>query len=383
MALSKNIRSKQLDRISRNPLVGSSSLRKIFNKGKEKFTTRIESIVDIDEQLDRFGKNHVSLVKPEILYATDSFFDEKSRLYQHYREESISVIKEDDFELLSLITPESYRKIQNETLVRIHSGLIIVGIKGLTRKGLPAKTFVCILDTRHNNEQQAIIASMEIDMTKNNGIVYCTPDFMMNTEEFYKHIKIGIKTKGYDMIKSDNLLVCVGFVRKLTNSSRTKYKLDFVETKNILGSKGIQCIEATQYSPEINAGLEWKLGSFSQNQTLAPTRNLMYEDEKGRLSIRFGGYERTNGQIEDAEEVESINMVYELENFTVYDCKELLDKEYERLGNNDYAEKELGRLYRLEVLDDIINEKIDPREIFHSKDPRSPNYKIESAKMQT
>ena len=308
MALSKHTSSQQIDKVCRNPLIGRNSLGRIFNKGKEKFTTRMESIVNIDEQLANFGRNHASLVKPEILYATDSFFDTKSKLYQHYREESISVIKENDFELLDLITPESYSKIQNETLIRTHLGLIIIGVKGLTRKGLGCKTFVCMLDTRHNNEQQALIASMEVDMGSNNGIVYCTPDFMINTEDFYKYIKIGIKTKGYNMIKSDNLLVCIGFVGKLTNSSRTKYKLDFTETRNILGSKGIQCIEATQYNPETYAGLEWKLGNLLQKQTLAPTKNLMHEDEKGRLSIRFGGYERTNDQIEDNEEIESIKI---------------------------------------------------------------------------
>ena len=57
------------------------------------------------------------------------------------------------------------------------------------------------------------------------------------------------------MVKSNNLLVCIGFVGKLTNSSRTKYKLDFTETKNILRSRGIQCIKVIEYNSEINVGL--------------------------------------------------------------------------------------------------------------------------------
>ena len=42
------------------------------------------------------------------------------------------------------------------------------------------------------------------------------------------------------MVDSDNLLACVGFVEKWSNSSRIKYKLDFTQTKSILGSKGVR-----------------------------------------------------------------------------------------------------------------------------------------------
>lgn len=224
-------------------------------------------------------------------------------------------------------------------------------------------------------------------MNNNRVIVYCTPDYMINTKDFYKYIKIGIKTKGYNMIESDNLLVCIGFVGKLSNSSKTKYKLDFTRTLEMLGSKGIQCIKARDFSPEINAGLEWKIGNFLEKSTLIPKDNVMYTNSAKRTSLRFGDYRRQairqvddNSEI-DTEEVVSVRMMVEIESFTRKDCRELLDKEYERLGENEEAKKQLGSLYRIKVLDDIIIGKLDPREIFLFKDPRSPYFKIESVKM--
>lgn len=48
-------------------------------------------------------------------------------------------------------------------------------------------------------------------MNQNGGIFYCSPDYLIKSDEFAKHIKIGIQTKGLEMdINTSNLLVCIG-----------------------------------------------------------------------------------------------------------------------------------------------------------------------------
>lgn len=141
---------------------------------------RLETVIDIDSQVEAFRTNKLEVIKPEILYGKNHLLS-KTQLYQHYREESICVVNEIDNVLLDLISDESYRKIARQKLCRIHLGLIVIGMKGLTRAGLGAKVLVCILDTRHTNDVQALIGSMEIDMNNNQAIIYCAPDFLINT----------------------------------------------------------------------------------------------------------------------------------------------------------------------------------------------------------
>ena len=55
-----------------------------------------------------------------------------------------------------------------------------------------------IYDDSWTNMRKAMIASSEIYMNLNIGIVYRIPDFMMSLKDLQQYIKIGIKTKGYE-----------------------------------------------------------------------------------------------------------------------------------------------------------------------------------------
>ena len=61
--------------------------------------------------------------------------------------------------------------------------------------------------------RKAMIASSEIYMNDNIGIVYRIPDFMMSLKDLQQYIKIGIKTKGYEQqVKGSNLVINIGFI---------------------------------------------------------------------------------------------------------------------------------------------------------------------------
>ena len=63
-------------------------------------------------------------------------------------------------------------------------------------------------------------------MNENKGIFYCNPNFSGRTQDI-DLLKIGIQTRGYeDLDKKNNLLINIGFIGRLTDSSTIHYKLN-------------------------------------------------------------------------------------------------------------------------------------------------------------
>ena len=60
----------------------------------------------------------------------------KQYLFKHYGEQMISVTQEDKKIELNLIERESYKYAVNEHLKMTHFGLVVVGVKALTRENL-------------------------------------------------------------------------------------------------------------------------------------------------------------------------------------------------------------------------------------------------------
>lgn len=104
-------------------------MQRLLRKGPDN-EIRLETIIDVDKQIEGFRNNKLELINPNLLYGKNTIFS-KSLLYQHYREESICVVNESDSEFLDLLNEQSYKKLAKEKLCRIHLGLIVIGIKGL------------------------------------------------------------------------------------------------------------------------------------------------------------------------------------------------------------------------------------------------------------
>ncbi|KAG5594341.1 hypothetical protein H5410_035573 [Solanum commersonii] len=122
-------------------------------------------------------------------------------------------------------------------------------------------------------------------MKNNGGIFYISPDFMINLAEFGNHIKIGIQTKGYEEMNSENnLLICNG------SNGKQRHK---VNKTNKNKSRRIR-------------RLEWNLEQFNKKKVLTPDSHLMYTNTKGETSIRFTNYSYSNQtDFEDEIEVEA------------------------------------------------------------------------------
>lgn len=263
----------------------------------------LNEIIDVDKDLQIFQQHQLKLLNPKTLYNA-GYFSTDNQLYRHYREEQISAIGE-DFKILDLVNAHSLKHLKNR-MVLMHMGLIVIGIKGLTRKNLGSKVLITIYDDRWSDIKKSIIGLTEVDMTNNGGIFYISPDFLMNLKEFGQNIKIGIQTKGYEEMNSgNNLLMCIGFIGKLTLSSNTKFKLKVNDVVEIMGNKGISLIKPIKIDPEIYAGLEWNLNKFTKPKTFTPDSHLLYTTSKGETSVRFTNYNYTTKRNLDDDETES------------------------------------------------------------------------------
>ena len=77
---------------------------------------------------------------------------------------------------------------------------------------------------------KAMIASTEIDMNNNIGIVYCMPDFMMSLKDLQTDIKIGYEQQ----IKGSNPVINIGFIGRCTNYADNKVKIKVEDVVNLL-----------------------------------------------------------------------------------------------------------------------------------------------------
>ena len=119
----------------------------------------------------------------------------------------------------------------------------------------------------------------------------------MMTIENLQHLEIGIKTKGYEEFVGDNLIISIAIIGRLTNGSKTKYKINIKPIIEAMASKGIQLIKPLEISSKKLARKEWNLSDFLEDETpLVPKDSIIYKRSRG-TSVRFLNYEKSNLEI--------------------------------------------------------------------------------------
>ena len=317
--------------------IRNSLVSRILSRSKKPSEIQLDEVIDINRDIDIFRENSLQLLNPRKLYSS-GLLTGNSQLYKHYRETQVSVCRSQDYTSLNLIDSESMRQLKTNNMNLMHLGLLVIGIKGLTRKGIGCKTLITVFDSRWTDVKTAIIGMTEVDMNENRAIIYCSPDFMLNSREFGEHIKIGIQTKGYENMEGNNLLVCIGFLGKLAESSQTRYKLKTNKIVELMGNQGIKMIKPMYIPSEENAGLEWNLEKFVQKRVLVPESSLTYTNSRGEHTIRFTDYHYQN-QNKDSEIESESNIETNLMNHA--EIKILFPKELElRLSEKELLELE-------------------------------------------
>ena len=128
---------------------------------------------------------------------------------------------------------------------------------------------IYLYNNRFTNIEQGLLGSIELDMNNKREIVYFITDYLLKANTFLQGFKnrnkkwgIGIKTRGYHIKRNeDNLLICTR-LRRFSENSTTKHKLNNNQITSILETKGIKAIWAKGFSAETNARLGWKLDNL-------------------------------------------------------------------------------------------------------------------------
>lgn len=111
-------------------------------------------------------------------------------------------------------------------ILAMHGGIRIEGnvvtfYKNLsTINTLPSVNSIAAIRNNQWQGDRAIIATMEVNLTRGSQLVYIIPDIMLTVGDFYRNIQLAIQTRGYDQWRNGeaNLLLTRGLVGRLSNT---------------------------------------------------------------------------------------------------------------------------------------------------------------------
>jgi hypothetical protein len=104
-------------------------------------------------------------------------------------------------------------------------------------------------------------------------------------------MSFAFQTKGYEEFNGTNLLVSIEPIGRLTNKSRTKYKVNVNNVIQSIQSKGIKFMSPLTIGSEEREGEEWNISELIENKILQqPIDYISYQNNMGSTSIRFMNY---------------------------------------------------------------------------------------------
>jgi hypothetical protein len=226
-------------------------------KGKSEDIDNLQEVIDLDKDMERYQRDMLRKLKPQQVYQM-CIFKSRNVLYRISREVELSVLN--DLVDLRIVSKEFENSPRYTGYKYIHQGMYIIRIKGMRRKKLGTKVLVTLLDKRWDKINKAILESLERDMNENNLITYTAPDLMMPIQEFIEKMSFGFQIECYEEFRGTNLLISIEFIRRLTNKSRTRYKVNVNDVIQSMRLKGIKFMSPlTIGSKERNSGrMEYK-----------------------------------------------------------------------------------------------------------------------------
>ncbi|KAG6499442.1 hypothetical protein ZIOFF_039230 [Zingiber officinale] len=247
--------------------------------------------MDPQVQLRLSMQERAAIVPAEVLYHSRRD-DVHHRVYMHRSEEALLVTRNQVD--LSFIKPESYAQLQRSGMRFIHMGVIQVRIQILHRQEEGTLALVVFRDNRWQGDQ-AIFATMEIDLTNESQLVYVIPNTMLTISDFYRNIQISILTRGYKGWQNSeaNLLITRGLVGRLSNTPNVGFAYEVQNVVDYLASHGVRALPGRSYSTRDVIGQNWIIRPSSTNIPVQPTevntRNLL----NGNISLQFENYQAT------------------------------------------------------------------------------------------
>ncbi|KAG6533348.1 hypothetical protein ZIOFF_007215 [Zingiber officinale] len=171
-------------------------------------------------------------------------------------------------------------------------GVIQVRIQILHRQEEGTLALVVFRDNRWQGDQ-AIFATMEIDMTHGSQLVYVIPDTMLTISDFYRNIQVSILARGYENWRNGeaNLLITRGLVGRLSNTPNVGFAYEIQNVVDYLASHGVRALPGRSYNTRDVLGHNWIIRQSTVNIPMQPTevntRNML----DGSVSLQFDQYQ--------------------------------------------------------------------------------------------
>ncbi|KAG6506517.1 hypothetical protein ZIOFF_031841 [Zingiber officinale] len=234
-------------------------------------------------------QERASIVPAEIQYHSRRD-DAHHRVYVHRSEEAILVTDNHQVDR-NFIQEESFAHLQRSRMQYIHLGVLQVRIQILHRQYEGTMALVVFRDNRWQGDQ-AILATMEVDLTRGSQKIYVIPEVMMTIGDFYRNIQISILTRGYEAWQNSeaNLLITRGMVGRLSNTPNVGFAYEVQGVVDYLTSHGVNALPGRRLSTRSLQGLNWVINPTQISMPMQPVEVNSQTMMDGRISLSFNNY---------------------------------------------------------------------------------------------
>ncbi|KAG6493295.1 hypothetical protein ZIOFF_048274 [Zingiber officinale] len=192
-----------------------------------------------------------------------------------------------------------YHSRQDDTYHRVYTHCSEETLLILHRQEEGTLALVVLRDNRWQGDQ-AIFATMEIDLTQGSQLVYVIPDTMLTISDFHRNFQISILARAYEAWQHGeaNLLLTRGLVGRLSNTPNVGFAYEVQNVIDYLASSGIRALPGRRYNTRDVLGQNWVIRQSTINISMQPTevntRNLL----DGRTSLHFENYQVESASIQ-------------------------------------------------------------------------------------
>nr|UMM45054.1 ORFIII polyprotein [Banana streak MY virus] len=308
-------RRYEAQRVARN--IGNVGRRLIGRQTRE---DTLALLMDPEVELQRSMRERARTVPAEVLYMSRRD-DIHHRVY-HFRSEERMMVSDADQQDRTFISEESFERLQQAGLTYIHLGVLQVRFQILHRTFAGTMALLVFRDTRWTADDRSIISAMEVDLAEGNQLIYVIPNIMMTIGDFYRHIQISIRTRGYDSWEGGeaNLLITRSITARLSNTSNVGFAYRIDRVAEYLRTKGVRAIDATKHDARRFQHGEWNLRPSAAVVPVQPTSITSAVNYDRSISLRFGDYQaasssrppvynKNDDEVDSDEETFQINMV--------------------------------------------------------------------------
>ncbi|KAG6510112.1 hypothetical protein ZIOFF_028120 [Zingiber officinale] len=239
----------------------------------------LEQQIEPEAQLQFSMQERASIVPAEILYHSRRD-DAHHRVYVHRSEEAM-LVTDNHQANRSFIQEESFNQLRRSGMQYIHLGVLQVRIQILHRQQEGTMVLIVFRDNRWQGDQ-AILATMEVDLTHGSQMIYVILEIMMTIGDLYRNIQISILTRGYEAWQNSeaNLLITRGMVGRLSNTPNVGFAYEIQGVVDYLTSHGVKALPGRSFFNKQTARFKLDYQSNSDSNSHAASRAQPAEEPK-------------------------------------------------------------------------------------------------------